>query len=66
MRRMASKKGAVVGPEASEVAVRARAYEQGRDALLVAFGSRAKPTAAEAELLDEAWRLAPKRFPRAH
>jgi len=34
-----------------------RAYEKGRDALLAAFGPRAKLTAAEAKRLDEAWGL---------
>lgn len=36
-------------------AIRYIAYEEGRDALIVSFGGKGKPTPAEAAQLDAAW-----------
>ena len=42
-------------------AIRYIAYEEGRDALIASFGSRGKPTPAEAARLDADWGLVAKR-----
>ena len=42
-------------------AIRYIAYEEGRDALIASFGSKGKPTSAEARELDMAWGLSKKK-----
>jgi len=42
-------------------AIRYIAYEEGRDALIVSFGGKGKPTPAEATQLDHAWGLVAKK-----
>ena len=42
-------------------AIRYIAYEEGRDALIASFGTKGKPTAAEALELDAAWGIVAKK-----